>query len=267
MGRIMLSSISNDLSSKARGPAFLAICALILLASCGPNMRDQAKCQPLEGSSFFADGKCARDLPPNTVARGFLQADEPSTAVAGADSAAGAAGATSAPAAGTNATPTTGGTAATPAAGANATPAAGANATPAAGGTAATPAPAAGAASGAQDFPFAVTRDVLNTGHLSYNAFCSPCHGLSGAGDGMIVQRGFPAPPSLHTQRLRDAPPGYFYGVITNGFGRMYSYASRVKPDDRWAIIAYIRALQLSQDATIDDVPPEQRTQLQGATQ
>ena len=251
----MLSSNLYHLSSKARGPAFLALCALILLVSCGPNMRDQAKCQPLEGSSFFADGKCARDLPPNTVARGFLQADQPSTAVAGTDSA--AAGATSAPGAGP-----------TSAAGANPTPTAGGTAaTPAAGGAAATPAPAAGTTNDTQAFPFPVTREVLNAGHLSYDAFCSPCHGLTGAGDGMIVQRGFPAPPSFHTQRLRDVQPGYMYGVITNGFGRMYSYASRVKPDDRWAIVAYIRALQLSQDATIDDVPPEQRTQLQGATQ
>jgi hypothetical protein len=81
------------------------------------------------------------------------------------------------------------------------------------------------------------------------------------------VQRGFPAPPTFHQQRLRDVPPGYIYGVITNGFGRMYSYASRVKPDERWAIVAYIRALQLSQDATVDDVPPEERPKLEGASQ
>jgi len=107
---------------------------------------------------------------------------------------------------------------------------------------------------------------VLSAGHLSYDTFCAPCHGLGGAGNGMIVQRGFPAPPTFHSQRLRDAPPGYIYSVITNGFGRMYSYASRVKPDERWAIVAYIRALQLSQNATIDDVPTADRQQIQGAT-
>ena len=80
----------------------------------------------------------------------------------------------------------------------------------------------------------------------------------------MIVQRGFSPPPSFHTDRLRDAPVGHYYDVITNGFGRMYSYASRMPPSDRWAIVAYIRALQLSQNATIDDVPPEDRSKLQG---
>ncbi len=243
-----LFSILHPPSSKTKGLTFLALCALLLLASCGSNMRDQAKCQPLEGSSFFADGKCARDLPPNTVARGFLQADQPQPT--GANAAAGApAGATAAPASG-----------------ATAAPAAGATAAPASGATAA-PTAAAGAGVQAQDFPFPVTRDVLSVGHLSYDTFCSPCHGLTGNGDGMIVQRGFPAPPTFHQQRLRDVQPGYIYGVITNGFGRMYSYASRVKPDERWAIVAYIRALQLSQDATLDDVPPEERPKLEGASQ
>src|SRR6185436_5320047 len=98
-----------------------------------------------------SDGKCARDLPPDTVARGSLQSDEAQTA---------------------------------------------------------------GDVAQAQTFPFPVTREVLSVGHLSYDTFCSPCHGLAGYGDGMIVQRGFPAPPSFHTQRLRDAPPGYIFGEI-----------------------------------------------------
>jgi hypothetical protein len=90
---------------------------------------------------------------------------------------------------------------------------------------------------------------------------------LVGDGQGMIVQRGLSPPPTFHQQRLRDAPVGHFFDVITNGFGRMYSYASRVTPEDRWAIIAYIRALQLSQNATINDVPPDERQKLQGASQ
>lgn len=115
----------------------------------------------------------------------------------------------------------------------------------------------------ATTFPFTITRALLTRGQERYNIYCSPCHGLAGDGQGMIVQRGFSPPPSLHIQRLRDAPVGYFFDVITNGFGRMYSYAGRVGPEDRWAIIAYIRALQLSQNATLSDVSPEEQQKLQ----
>ena len=112
--------------------------------------------------------------------------------------------------------------------------------------------------------PFPVTEDVLARGQKRYNAFCAPCHAQTGYGDGMIVRRGLSAPPSLHDQRLVDAPIGHYYDVITNGYGRMYSYAARIRPVDRWAIAAYIRALQLSQKATIEDVPEQERQQLQG---
>jgi cytochrome c553 len=112
-------------------------------------------------------------------------------------------------------------------------------------------------------FPLEITREVIERGQERYNIFCSPCHGQLGNGQGMIVQRGFKPPPSFHTDRLREAMPGYYYDVITNGFGVMYSYASRVPPEDRWAIIAYIKALQLSQNATLDDVPPDQRNRLE----
>ncbi|WP_371824444.1 cytochrome c [Methylocystis sp. MJC1] len=90
---------------------------------------------------------------------------------------------------------------------------------------------------------------LLERGRERYNIYCAPCHGANGDGKGMIVQRGFPAPPSYHIQRLRDAPPQHFFDVITQGFGAMYSYAERVRPVDRWAIAAYIRALQRSQSA------------------
>jgi mono/diheme cytochrome c family protein len=112
-------------------------------------------------------------------------------------------------------------------------------------------------------FPIEITREVLERGQERYDIFCSPCHGRLGNGQGMIVQRGFKAPSSFHIDRLREAPPGYYFDVITNGFGAMYSYASRVPPEDRWAIIAYIKALQLSQNATLDDVPPDQRNTLE----
>jgi mono/diheme cytochrome c family protein len=103
--------------------------------------------------------------------------------------------------------------------------------------------------------PPPVTTALIERGRQRYDIFCSPCHGRSGKGDGVIVQRGFPAPPSYHLERLRSAPAQHFFDVITNGFGVMYSYAARVEPRDRWAIVAYIRALQVSQHAQLTDAP------------
>ena len=103
--------------------------------------------------------------------------------------------------------------------------------------------------------PFPVTMDVLSRGRERFNIYCAPCHSRVGDGNGMIVQRGFRAPPSYHTERLRKAPLGYFFDVMTNGFGAMPEYASQVPARDRWCIVAYIRALQLSQGATMSDVP------------
>ena len=112
-------------------------------------------------------------------------------------------------------------------------------------------------------FPMAITREILDRGRQRFDIYCAVCHGRTGEGNGMIVQRGFPMPPSYHITRLRDAPIGHFYDVITNGYGVMYSYAARVEPSDRWAITAYIRALQLSRHATLDDLPPNERAKLQ----
>ncbi len=103
--------------------------------------------------------------------------------------------------------------------------------------------------------PPPVDAALLARGRQRYEAFCAPCHGLTGHGDGMVVQRGFPAPPSYHEDRLRAAPARYVVDVITRGYGVMYSYAARVEPRDRWAIAAYIRALQLSQGARVAEVP------------
>lgn len=114
----------------------------------------------------------------------------------------------------------------------------------------------------ASEFPFPITRADLERGRQRFNVNCSPCHDYTGNGHGMIVQRGFQAPPSYHIERLRNAPVGHFFDVITNGYGAMYSYASRVSPDDRWRIAAYIRTLQLSQHATLNDVPADERGQL-----
>lgn len=115
-----------------------------------------------------------------------------------------------------------------------------------------------------EEIPIEVTLEVLERGRERYDIYCAPCHGLDGYGEGMIVQRGFPAPQSLHIDRLRQAPSGYYFDVITNGFGRMYAYAYRIAPQDRWAVTAYIRALQLSQFATEQEVPPEALPQLEG---
>jgi mono/diheme cytochrome c family protein len=110
--------------------------------------------------------------------------------------------------------------------------------------------------------PVTVTPELIKRGQERFNIYCTPCHGATGEGNGMIVRRGFPAPPSYHIDRLRSAPDGHFFSVITNGFGRMYEYGTRVPVADRWAIIAYIRALQLSQHATLDDVPADEQTKL-----
>lgn len=115
----------------------------------------------------------------------------------------------------------------------------------------------------AEVFPFEIDMEALERGRFHYGAYCSPCHGDSGYGNGPIVHRGFPAPPSFHSERMRDQPLGHYFVVITNGFGVMYDYRARVAPRDRWAIIAYIRALQLSQHATLDDVPANERQRLE----
>ena len=112
-------------------------------------------------------------------------------------------------------------------------------------------------------FPFPVDKAVLERGRERFDIFCAPCHGRLGDGNGMVAQRGFKHPPSFHIDRLREAPPGYFYGAISNGFGVMPSYATRIKPKDRWTIVAYIRALQLSQHATLDNVPESEIDNLQ----
>ena len=171
------------------------------LAACRSDMHVQPRYKPLDGSSFFDDGRSARPIIPDTVARGHLRVAERLYA---------------------------------------------------------------GKAGGEPvvAFPFPVTRQDVERGRERFNIYCSPCHGRVGDGQGMIVQRGFSAPPSYHIDRLRKARVGHFFDVITNGYGKMYSYASRVTPEDRWRIVAYIRALQLSQWAGLDDAPEQRRREL-----
>jgi mono/diheme cytochrome c family protein len=132
---------------------------------------------------------------------------------------------------------------------------------------AALPLPAAGApnaAALATTLPVPLTRELLSRGRQRYEIFCTPCHDRTGAGEGMVVRRGYRPPPSLHIDRLRDAPIGQFYDVMTRGLGAMPDYAQQVPPSDRWAIAAYVRALQLSQRAAIQDVPEPERRRLEG---
>jgi mono/diheme cytochrome c family protein len=121
---------------------------------------------------------------------------------------------------------------------------------------------ALGATKDSDVFPLPVTHELLERGRERYGIFCSPCHGLQGDGNGMVAVRGFRHPPSYHIDRLRQAPVGYFYDVITNGFGVMPDYAAQVPPRDRWAIIAYVRALQLSRNALAADLPENLRERL-----
>ena len=115
----------------------------------------------------------------------------------------------------------------------------------------------------ATTLPMQVNAALLNRGRERYDIFCSPCHDRTGTGNGMIVKRGLKQPPSMHEARLRESPIGYFFDVMTNGFGSMYSYASSVPVEDRWAIAAYVRALQFSQNAEFDQLPAQDQSQLQ----
>ena len=178
----------------------LAVLALFV-AGCRLDMHLQPKYLPYDPSTFFDDGRSARQPVPGTVARGQLHLDDLLYT---------------------------------------------------------------GKENGvfADKFPFPMTRADLERGRERYNIYCTPCHDYTGSGRGMIVQRGFPPPPSYHIDRLRSAPAGHFFDVITNGLGSMYSYAARVDVEDRWRIAAYIRVLQLSQHAKIEDVPAAEREKL-----
>lgn len=111
--------------------------------------------------------------------------------------------------------------------------------------------------------PIPLTRELLSRGRERFNIYCSPCHDRTGEGRGMVVRRGYQRPPSLHIERLRDAPVGHFFDVMSNGLGAMPDYASQIPVEDRWAISAYVKALQLSRYAPVSDVPPQMRAQLE----
>jgi mono/diheme cytochrome c family protein len=184
-------------------------------------MQDQPKMKPYRSSNFFGDGLSARQPVAGTVPRGFLRSDReffqgkrnPGTGVA------------TAPAAQPGPSPGQA-TANSSAASQN----------------------AVSYPDAVETFPFAIDEKVIARGQERYNIFCSVCHGLTGYGDGMVVRRGFRRAASFHDDRLRQAPVGHFFDVMTNGWGVMPSYAAQIPAQDRWAIIAYIRALQYSQE-------------------
>jgi hypothetical protein len=169
-----------------------ALASLFLLAGCSlkQDMALQPKDRPLWPSDFFTDGRSARPLVENTVARGSVEGEMAGTKESNA-------------------------------------------------------------------FPLPVNWDLLERGEDRYKIFCTPCHGLQGDGNGMVAMRGMKHPPSYHQDRLRQVPNGYIYDVITNGFGAMLGYSAQIPPRDRWAIVAYVRALQLSRNAKVSELPPD----------
>ena len=194
----------------SRAVCFLLLTAFCVVASgCRYDMQDQPRYKAYKRSEFFNDGRASRDWPEGTVARGLLKEDKALHT-----------GKIDNP--NTNAQVE--------------------STTNAAGNTIVTSFPNA-----IDEIPVPVTKELLNRGQERYNIYCIVCHGPVGAGDGMIVRRGFSPPPTYHDDRLRNAPVGHFFDVITNGWGKMNGYGAQVHAADRWAIVAYIRALQVSQ--------------------
>jgi len=212
--------------------AFILLTSAFGLFACRQDMHNQPKYRPLRASDFFADGHAARPLVAGTVARGDLREDFQLY---------------------TGKAKRGGATSLAPESAASAA-------------SMALPGAPTGQPLSLRSyimvFPFPITRPVLDRGQDRYNAFCVPCHDRVGTGQGMVVRRGYRRPPSFHIDRLRQAPVGYLFDVITNGFGAMPDYATQIPPQDRWAIIAYLRALQLSQQASLADVPPQERDRL-----
>jgi mono/diheme cytochrome c family protein len=191
--------------------AFFPLAAFCLLSiGCRYDMQDQPRYKTYKKSEFFSDKRSGRDLPEGTVARGQLHENKAfyTGKIDNPD--------LNAPVATT---------------------------TDATGNTLVSSFP-----NDIEEFPIPVTKELIDRGQDRYNINCIVCHGPVGSGDGMIVRRGFPQPPTYHDDRLRNAPVGHFFDVMTNGWGKMNSYAYQVSPADRWAIVAYIRALQVSQN-------------------
>jgi mono/diheme cytochrome c family protein len=214
----VVSSQKSVVSNRAIFCLLLTAYCLLLSSACRMDMQDQPKYEVYEKSSFFKDGLASRPFPAGTVARGLLREDR--ALYAGKKESAGQAAVSG----GQNQ-----GGASNTSGGANAN-------------TQAT------YPDDVDTFPLPVTPEMVARGQERFNIYCSVCHGAVGYGDGMVVRRGYRRPPSFHEDRLRQAPVGHFFDVMTNGWGAMPSYAPQISVQDRWAIVAYIRALQLSQN-------------------
>jgi mono/diheme cytochrome c family protein len=218
------------------GRALLLFLPLIFFSACRQDMHDQPKYKPLRPSAFFDDGRSARVPVEGTVARGQLREDSlyytgrtgqaPQSVTTGSASGAVQTGV----------------------------------AQPATGAAAGTTSPSMQGF--ANTFPFPITPEVVNRGEERFNIYCSVCHDRTGSGLGMVVRRGYRRPPALYIDRLRQAPAGYLFDVITSGFGAMPDYSAQIPPRDRWAIVAYIRALQIANQGTIADVPEQDRSRI-----
>jgi len=223
-------------------------------AACSQKMDNEPKYIPLRQNPFFTDQKSARPLVDGVVPRGYLQEDQAFfTGKSGAPGSGGPLTQQSATAPGI-VTPL-------PAAGSVGQPG---SPNAMAANLASNVQPKVAGQTDINYFPLPVDQELVERGQERFNIFCSPCHGRLGDGQGMIVKRGFRQPPSFHLDRLRQAPVGHFFDVMTNGFGAMPDYSSQITPRDRWAIVAYIRALQLSENATRADVPADHQADLNG---
>jgi mono/diheme cytochrome c family protein len=204
--------IESALSTRSAFTFFFFLFTFAFLAGCGvrSDMQDQPRYKAYKKSTFFPDGRASRNLPEGTVARGFLKDDKAFFT-----------GKIDNPNLNVPVETTIDAT----------------------GNTLVTTFPNA-----IDEFPMPVTMELVDRGQDRYNIYCVVCHGPVGRGDGMIVRRGFPQPPTYHDDRLRNAPVGHFFDVMTNGWGKMNSYADKLSAADRWAVVAYIRTLQVSQN-------------------
>ncbi|HEY0006956.1 MAG TPA: cytochrome c [Pyrinomonadaceae bacterium] len=245
--------------SVARGLLLTAGC-LLFFSGCRMDMQDTPRYEAYEKSAFFRDGMSQRQLPPGTVARGHLRADSEFYTgkinnQRGAGQSSGGQAATpqqnqTGPQTGTSNAGNTGNAASAQPARATNNGASTSGSERGAASTNVASTAQTGAAQTYPDalttFPIPLTKELVDRGQERYQIFCAACHGLTGSGDGMIVRRGYRRPPALYETRLRQAPVGHFFDVITNGWGAMPAYGPQVPVEDRWAIIAYIRALQMT---------------------
>ena len=204
----MKNSIFLNLKTAVYGLLISAVCLAAI--GCRYDMQDQPRYKAYKSSDFFSDDKAMRDLPDGTVARGQLRDNK--ALYTGKKE--------------------------------NADPNAQVETTTDANGNTLV----SSFPNDVTEFPVPITKELLDRGEQRYKVFCIVCHGPTGAGDGMVVRRGYPQPPTYHDDRLRNAPVGHFFDVMTNGWGKMNSYASQIPVADRWAIVAYVRTLQISQN-------------------